>query len=107
MQRRLEVAPSAEGVDLVTKLCPFANIGQRLAIRLVALARNAVTLRHYERVEMWVAVVVAPRPDMAKGTWEHEVRAGVYLRGKLPVCDRSPSGRNIDKYRESGRGYLV
>ena len=107
MHGRCEIAPSAKGVDVVAKLSPFANIGQRPTIRLVPLARDARTLRHYECVDVRVAVVVAPRPDVTKGPWKDEIRAGIDLRGELAIRDRCASRRHIDKYRERGRGDLL
>ena len=75
---RDELRPTAELTDCITELEPIV-LGQRMIVASVSPTRDAGGLRDDQCVDVRVALVVAPRPDMAQGAWQDQVRVGADL----------------------------
>ena len=71
-------------MDFIAGIEPIV-LGQRMIVGPVSPTRDAGRLRNDQCVDMRVALVVAPRPDMAQGAWQDQVRVGPDLYREVAV----------------------
>ena len=103
---REEVRPLAESMNFIAQLEPILP-GQRKIVGLVSPSRDAGPLRDDKRVDVRVSLVVAPRPDMAQGARQDEVRVRPYLGREVAVRDGGLVGSGLDKHGKSVGGDLL